>query len=146
MIKKSMRTMLGVTLLEIMLVLAIAAMVIVLSIKYYQSAASSSQTNAIMGAFQSITAASDNLAQGTLTGYSGITNGTLTAILPSSTFVSPWGQTMTYAGTTSSFTVAVPSPPAPVCALITAKLSNDVHTSGSTCSSGALTYKYIANP
>ena len=144
--KKSIRAILGVTLLEIMLVLAVAAMVIVLSIRYYQSASSSSQTNAIMGAFQSITAAAGNISQGTGS-YSGITKANLTTVVPSATFTSPWGTAMTFSATASSFTVTAPTTPTGVCSLISAKLKGDSHTSASTCTAkGDLVYTYVANP
>lgn len=144
--KKSMKAMLGVTLLEIMLVLAIAAMVIVLSIKYYQSASTSSQSNAILGAMQSITATSDSLAQGTGT-YTAVTAASLMTVLPASTFVSPWGTAITYTGASSTFTVTVPDPPAGVCALVLPKLSVDTHTRTSTCTpAGGFKYIYVANP
>ncbi len=41
-------SVLGVTLLEIMLVLAIAAMVVVMSIRYYQAARASQQANDVL--------------------------------------------------------------------------------------------------
>lgn len=144
--KKAIKTMLGVTLLEIMLVLAIAAMVIVLSIKYYQSANSSSQANAIMGTLQSITAAAANISQGQGT-YSNISNTTLQGVLPTSTFTAPWGGAVTFTGSAGAFTVSVAGAPTGVCTLVNPKLSADTHTSnGSSCSGGALTYKYTDNP
>jgi Tfp pilus assembly protein PilE len=148
MIKKTMKTMLGVTLLEIMLVLAIAAMVIVLSIKYYQSANASSQANAIMGTMQSITAASENLAQAT-GNYSGISQTQLQAILPPSAFTSPWAGTITYSAAATSFTVTAANTPKAVCVLVTPKLKADIHTStSSTCpaAGGNFVYVYVASP
>jgi type II secretory pathway component PulJ len=46
--KKQARSILGVTLLEIMLVLAVAAMIIIMSVRYYESANSSQQANATL--------------------------------------------------------------------------------------------------
>jgi type II secretory pathway pseudopilin PulG len=144
--KKSIRTILGVTLLEIMLVLAIAAMVIVLSIRYYQSAASSSQANAILGAFQSITAAADNLSQGT-GGYAAITQAMITNVVPASTFTSPWGTAMTFTPGASQFTVSTGGAPRGVCSLALPKLQADTHTATSTCTAaGNFVYIYVANP
>lgn len=60
---KSLSRSAGVTLLEIMLVLAIAAMIIVMSVRYYQSASSSQQATAAFAQVQAITAAADTLAQ-----------------------------------------------------------------------------------
>ena len=46
--KRTIKSIYGATLLEIMLVLAIAAMIIVMSVRYYQSAQMSSQANAFV--------------------------------------------------------------------------------------------------
>ena len=82
MMKRSLSSILGVTLLEIMLVLAIAAMIIVMSIRYYQSANASSQANALMQQIQAITAAADNIAQGAGGVYSTISTTTLMPLFP----------------------------------------------------------------
>src|SRR5690242_20649868 len=109
--KKSIHTILGVTLLEIMLVLAIAAMVIVLSIRYYASATATSQANALVGTFQAIIAAGNNMSMGSGT-YTSVTDDALKAIFPGTQYQSPWGGTITTASKTTSFTVtaAAPSP------------------------------------
>ena len=44
----------GATLLEVMLVLAVAAMVIVMSIRYYKNAQNSQNVNAILAQIQAI--------------------------------------------------------------------------------------------
>ena len=58
--KKTVKSMLGVTLLEIMLVLAIAALVIVMSIRFYQSAADSNKVNAGLNTIQGVVAAAES--------------------------------------------------------------------------------------
>lgn len=55
--KRSLKTMLGVTLLEIMLVLAIAALIIIMSIRFYGSASTSNKVNAAQSAVQGVVAA-----------------------------------------------------------------------------------------
>jgi type II secretory pathway pseudopilin PulG len=149
MMKKSMKTMLGVTLLEIMLVLAIAAMVIVLSIRYYQSASYSSQANQLMSAFQSITAAAENLAQTSGT-YTGISQPQIATIVPTNTFIAPWSSTLTFTPSAASFTITVPNTPAGVCTIMSVKLSSDKHTLASTTSCGTaaatFTYNYVLSP
>ena len=81
--KRFAKSMLGVTLLEIMLVLAIAAMIIVMSVRYYQSASASQQVNAVLQQIQGITAAADGLAQAT---------GSYSAANVSSTTLAPLGK------------------------------------------------------
>src|SRR5690348_8673772 len=108
---KRLSSLLGVTLLEIMLVLAIAAMVIVMSVRYYQSASSSQQTNAVLSQIQAITAAADSLAQGTGT-YSAATTSNITALMPANGMVPPWGgPSITVSAATSSYTASIPGMP-----------------------------------
>lgn len=145
--KKSIRTILGVTLLEIMLVLAIAAMVIVLSIRYYSTATASSQANAMIGTFQAIIAASSNMALGTGT-YVGVTDAALQTVLTGTQYQSPWGTSINTAGTATSFAVTVnASTPKGVCALVLPKLKADPHTTTATCTDGGtITFSYVPNP
>ena|SRR3990167_5274844 len=132
MMKRSLSSILGVTLLEIMLVLAIAAMIIVMSIRYYQSANASSQANALMQQIQAITAAADNIAQGAGGVYSTISTTTLMPLLPggSTAFTTPWGQSIAITGAPSSYNVTVPQIPPGVCAIVLPRLkSNNQFTS-----------------
>lgn len=129
--RKYARTMSGVTLLEIMLVLAIASMVIVMSVRYYQSASANQQANAFVAQIQAITAAAENLAQGQ--GYGSVTKATLSPILPANTFTAPWGGALDVpAGAADSVTISVGAPSAAVCALIKAKMTSSAQYSGST--------------
>lgn len=120
--KKMSKSMLGVTLLEIMLVLAIAAMIIVMSIRYYQSANSSQQANSFIEQLQAVAAAAENFVQAKGT-YSGVES-SVSALLPSSGFNQPWGGKFSVSGTTSGFTIT-PSGNVPnaVCRLVESKLS-----------------------
>ena len=90
--KKSYQKMLGVTLLEIMLVLAIAALVIIMSIRFYQSASTSNKVNAGMSTINSIVAAAESYfnAKGT---YSGVAAGVVNYLPGGGTTMppSPWG-------------------------------------------------------
>ena len=70
----------GVTLLEIMLVLAIAAMIIVMSVRYYQSTTNAQQANAFVAQMQAIAAAMDQLAESTHS-YKNIQEAELTALV-----------------------------------------------------------------
>ena len=55
----------GVTLLEIMLVLAIAVMIIVISVRYYQAASASQQANTFLAQLYAIQTVADQLAAST---------------------------------------------------------------------------------
>lgn len=137
---------LGVTLLEILLVLAIAAMIIVMSVRYYQSATASQQSNALMSQIQSITAAADNLAQGG--SYVDATQTAIAGLLPQNGLTAPWGGAITVTGqSATSYLVTVKETPTAVCTLIVNRLKTDNHYTTVTCTpTGDLTYTYKANP
>lgn len=154
--KKVMKSVLGVTLLEIMLVLAIAAMIIVMSVRYYQSATANQQANGALQLIQGVTAIADGLAQGSGS-YStptAVSTATVAPLLPggtptSATITSPWGGTVTISGaTTSTYAVTLSTVPTQVCASIKAKLLGNPKYAGvsaNTCSSaGNFTYTYTS--
>lgn len=143
--KRFTKSVLGVTLLEIMLVLAIAAMIIVMSVRYYQTASASQQTNQFIEQINAIAAAADNLAQATGT-YSKITNSTIGSLLPggaTSGLNVPWGGTMSINWSTSTYDITVPNPPVAVCSLVTARLTLNNHY---TVQGGCTHIIYKANP
>lgn len=145
--KKMMKSVLGVTLLEIMLVLAIAAMIIVMSVRYYQSASANQQANTVMQMIQGITAAADGLAQGTGT-YTTVTSANVTPLMPNNSLSTPWGATVTISnGTASTYTVSFPSTPAAVCRSVSSKLASNAKfttvTAAATCgTSGSVAFSY----
>lgn len=143
--KRTLRTMLGVTLLEIMLVLAIASMVIVMSIRYYQSATSSQQANSALAMIQSITAAADSLAQGS-GGYTSaaLSTATITPLLPTNGMTTPWNTSVTVsAGSNTAYTVTLPTTPASVCPILKTKLkSNSRYSNVSACGATAADFSY----
>jgi type II secretory pathway pseudopilin PulG len=149
---KKLKSALGVTLLEVMLVLAIAAMIIVMSVRYYQSASSSQQANAVLEQVQGIVSAADGLAQAKGS-YSaaGINNSSLTPLLPGGGLTTPWGEPIAVSGATSTtYTIDLGSVPSGVCPLLYSKLStnNNFSVSG-TCSPTAATpttITYTSNP
>ncbi|OGT38906.1 MAG: hypothetical protein A3F12_01850 [Gammaproteobacteria bacterium RIFCSPHIGHO2_12_FULL_38_14] len=147
--KRFFRSILGVTLLEIMLVLAIAAMVIVMSIRYYQSATASQQANTVMQQVQGIIAAADNFAQPTGT-YSGITSANIGPLLPAQGLSLPWGASIALSGAgANTYTMTLTSTPPAVCRLISGKLaSNRSLTITGACGTAAanVVVKYTANP
>lgn len=144
--KRIIKSVLGVTLLEVMLVLAIAAMVIVMSIRYYQSSTSSQETNAAMEDIQAIASAMDNISNGGAGSYTSITASTLAAVVGSSNMMSPTNQSIVL-GTTTATTYSVTIPlNDTICTSVSAKLAaipqiNSAATAPA-CSNGTLTYMY----
>lgn len=149
MIKKQscFRRVSGVTLLEIMLVLAIAAFVIVMSIRYYYSTAASQQTNSLLSQFQAIVSASGALA-GETGDYTKVTTVGVKSFMPDQNLNSPWGSAITVTGSASSYEVVVPSTPGNVCVLLNSQLSADTHYNVSTScpSSGTVDFKFTYSP
>ena len=145
--KKFGKSILGVTLLEIMLVLAVAAMIIVMSVRYYQSATSSQQANSTLQMIQGIAAAADGLAQGTGT-YSSVTTATVGPLMPGglTTITTAWGTTVTITGAASTYTVTIKTTPAQVCALLASRLAgNPKFTNMSACGTTAADFVYTYN-
>lgn len=124
--KRVKTSILGVTLLEIMLVLAIASMVIVMSMKYYQSASLSQKLNATSAALAAIAAAGETVyaAKGNLTtAATDIPTYLPNGVVPNSPF---GGAAMTLANVSaSSFSVTVTSISASQCAQLTNALSQN---------------------
>lgn len=131
--KKSQISMLGVTLLEIMLVLAVAAMIIIMSVRYYQSATVSQQSNSMLQQIQAISAAADTYAQGN-GGYTGLSNSNL-PVSSSSVLNLPWGGSVTVTGKSgTTYEISLPGIPANVCTSLTASLrSNGKFKPGEAC-------------
>jgi type II secretory pathway pseudopilin PulG len=142
---KRIKSVLGVTLLEILLVLAIASMIIVMSIRYYQAANTSQQATATINQIFAISAAMDSLSitKGT---YSSITN-TDSAVLnylgSSGGMTSVAGTQFKIAPSTSTYVVTV-TLGAKLCQSVLAQISSNPKFTGATCdpSTGLLTYTY----
>lgn len=140
--KRSLRTILGATLLEVMLVLSIVGLIILMSVKYYQSATNSSQIQQLMGIVQAITAAADNIAASG-TGYGSATASNIKAIAGANSLVTPWGSTVSIGTGTTSYTVTIPSVPTGVCNTVKLKLATNTKFQGPpACSASGLTYTY----
>jgi Tfp pilus assembly protein FimT len=93
--KRTIKSIAGVTLLEIMLVLAIAAMVITMSVKYYATANNSAHINNAVEQIQSIVAAADGIAAQTGTYTSAASSANLSTVLPAGWQHLPWAQSVT---------------------------------------------------
>lgn len=142
--KRSLKSIAGVTLLEIMLVMAIASMVIIMSIRYYQSATSAQQVNSVLEQLQGVVAAADGLSQGSGSYTSGLTgspSSVITPLLPKNGLIAPWGGAITFGATTpNTFSMTVNGTPAGVCGLLKAKLISNAHFGVATaCSATAPT-------
>lgn len=137
---------LGVTLLEIMLVLAVAAMIIIMSVKFYQSATNNQQTNGALSMIQGITAAADSLAQGTGS-YAAITTATVQNLMPNNSMTAPWGGAITLsAAATNTYTVTMAGTPTAVCFQLKSRLAGNTKYTGvaaNTCAAvGNFSYTY----
>lgn len=141
-IKNLARSLLGVTLLEILLVLAIAAMIIIMSVRYYQSATASQQANSVLQQFQAITAAADSLSMAS-GNYTSATNANLYAVMPGQTLNTPWGATINVSGSATSIAVSVSGVPLAVCSLLQVNMKSlgGGYTNVS-CASGNFSYNY----
>ena len=84
----------GVTLLESLLVLAVVAIIIALSVRYYQSVTLRSAVNRFMLQLNTIHEAMSGLAAST-NSYAGITTNDLATALPPNGLKTPWGNVIT---------------------------------------------------
>jgi type II secretory pathway pseudopilin PulG len=140
MMRKFYKSTMGVTLLEIMLVLAIAAMIIVMSVRYYQGASANQQANAFVSQVQAITAGVENLTLGGGKSYSSVQTTDLTPLLGNNAFNTPWGGTISFSGQQTGFQLSgYPTPSAAACTLIRNQLqANNKYTVAEGC--GSVTY------
>lgn len=138
--KRTIKSMVGVTLLEIMLVLAIAAMVIVMSIRYYQSASLNQKLNAAVDTVTGIIAAAESYlsANGT---FSGLGGSSLNVYLPGGKLPnSPWGGTVgVTASGSSAFVINMNAPTAGCTQLLAILTKNNSKITGSACSAITVT-------
>lgn len=145
---KRLSQILGVTLLEIMLVLAIASMIIVMSVRYYQSATSAEQSTSVLAQIQAITAAADQLAQGP-TGYANVSTANLASIMGGTTNLNTvWGGAVTVSSSAqTTYSISVSNMPYQVCGILKAQLSSNVRFTGLiTCpTSGTTAFTYTYN-
>lgn len=140
--KRFAKSVLGVTLLEIMLVLAVAAMIIVMSIRYYQSASTSAQANAALEMVQGVTAAADGIAQ-PAGSYSGATTSAVQAMMPNQSMGTPWGGTISLGGqSATTYTVTFDTMPATVCNILRPKIIANVKFNNSVSACGGTSFSY----
>lgn len=112
---------LGITLIETLLVLGIAALIIVMSVRYYQSTVYSEQAVAFTTMAQAIAAAQNSLSQGTGTYTS--SNSSLSSILPAGGMEQPWGgQVKVVKVKPGTFTIQTTGMDRGVCAIVIKQL------------------------
>jgi prepilin-type N-terminal cleavage/methylation domain-containing protein len=117
----------GVTLLEIMLVLAIASMVILMSVRYYKAATQSQSATSILATIQAISGAADRLA-GSGQGYTTVTTAGILSVLGSTSALNTQFGSFSVTGTSgiSGYAVAFPAnTPAGVPAVVSAQLAQN---------------------
>lgn len=134
----------GVTLLEIMLVLAVAAMIIVMSIRYYQSSSQSNDANAAMEQINVIASAVDNISRGGGGNYSNVTQTAISGVIGSGNMITSTNQAIVWSATSArTYTVTMSLAPR-VCNSVLAKIAGNskIGTAASCDASGNLTYTY----
>jgi type II secretory pathway pseudopilin PulG len=125
--KRTLKSIAGVTLLEIMLVLAIASMVILMSVRYYKAATQSQSATAMLATIQAITGAADSLA-GSGQGYVSVTTANVLSVLGSASALNtPFGNfTITGTSGLTGYSVAFPAnTPAGIPAIISSQLASN---------------------
>lgn len=145
---KPFKKFLGVTLLEIMLVLAVAAVIIVMSVRYYQTASINQQGATALEQIQAITSIADGLAQGTGS-YTAVTQSAVAALMPNQVMTTPWGTTIKVdPGQATSYVVTLPNAPAGVCGQIKPRLTTNANfkVTCSTSTAGDFVYTYTTGP
>ncbi len=112
----------GISLLEVMMSLAVIALILVLATRLYRVVQISSQSDSLLHSISSIVAAQTSYAtaNGTYTTYANLVPG----YLPQSATVDPWGNTLALAINANGYTLTVTAIPALVCANVNPKLAN----------------------
>lgn len=138
--KRSFKSIIGVTLLEIMLVLAIAAMVIVMSIRYYQSASLNQKIAATMNNVTGIIAAAESYLAGA-GNLSAISDANLTPYLPGNVMPnSGWVGAMSVTpATANSYTINIPNVPGQGCNQLRNLVSQNSKLNVAACSGSVQT-------
>jgi len=148
--KKMFKSILGVTLLEILLVLVIASLVLVMSIRYYQTASQSSKVNVGMETLSGIIGAVDSYVNAGNT-MASITSATIIQnYLPNNQPIpSPWGTgNITVVGAANSYNITYPSTPFDACTKFAALATQNrkITQVGSCPGSGAADLVFTVTP
>lgn len=124
---QKLRARKGIGLLELMLALAIIAVLIIMATRYYQTTARSSRMNDAVQQVNAIVAAANNykVGQGSYTGIDNIDKLISMGVLPSSAKFSPWGTTVTVTGASSTVTIKMAGVSSTDCNTILQRLSSN---------------------
>lgn len=145
--KRSSKSVLGVTLLEIMLVLAVAAMVIVMSIRYYRNATNAQRANTVLEQMQAIMAAAENLSQGA-SGFAAATTNNVKAIVGSANMTLPWNTSASVSvngANATYYSIVFAGLDPAICTGVAVQLTQNPRVSnGATCGASTLTVYYDA--
>lgn len=142
--KRHIKSIAGVTLLEIMLVLSVAALIIVMSIRYYKTSIDNENINVILEDVTAVTAAADSIAASGNT-YANVTTAGVTGILGSYNSSTPYGGSFVIASVSASgYTGTLGSLPPFVCGALAAKMAGMPHFSAGapSCATTILTWTY----
>jgi len=125
--KRFARSSSGVTLLEIMLVLAIAANILVMSIRFYQTASANQQANAALEMILGITAAADSLKEATGSYLqANVNTDSIQSLMPNNSMTSPWNSPITVPPSDVAdnvFEIVFTKVPTAVCVILKSHLS-----------------------
>lgn len=127
---KSIRSMAGVTLLEIMLVLAIAGVIVLMSVRYYQQSTRSSKQMQTLSLINGITVAAEQYRNANGSYDTKMTAATLAPYMGNVTPVSPYGA-VTVAGTGAAYTIKITA--GADCTNIAAQLNQSLGSGAAVC-------------
>jgi len=140
---------LGVTLIEVLLVLAFVSLLMVLAIRYYQQAVNHSYANSALEMVSSITVAASSL-QSTNNTYNPVSTSAIQPLMPNGSLTTPWGGQMSIVGSwNNGYMITITNIPQGVCLLIESHLAtnpdfkNDIGEQGACQMSSNNTLWYI---
>src|SRR5665213_1344594 len=124
--KRFARSESGVTLLEIMLVLAVAANILVMSIRFYQTAVANQQANAALQMILGISAAADSLKEATGSYLqANVNSASIQSLMPNNSMTTPWNSPILIPSLDNTIiTIELTSTPVAVCKLLASKFPN----------------------
>lgn len=126
----------GIGLLELMLSLAIIAILLVMATRYFTSARQGQQVAAAVSLVNAITSAASNYTSTQGAGSAPSSIAKIQSYLPQGGTTGPWGSAITVSGSATSFVIVIPSVPSDACTLIGNALANtgaSVAADGTAC-------------
>ena len=131
----------GATLLEVMLVLAVAAMVLVMSIRYYRNATNSQNANLIIQQINTMIATAEALAQSAGGSFASLSAASITAVTGVTT--TPYNTVYTVSSATpTGYIIGTGVLPLQVCTLVASEIGNTNLKITASCSGNAVSVTY----